>query len=84
MGDVLSKAGEARKMGLSLKQVEYGGELLNQLMACSTKLETIHGKFVSVVSRSGEGENEDKLKKLLKISEDHFQWFEKAKAWLLN
>lgn len=37
MQDVLSKSAEARKIALSLKHVEYGGELVEQLMAASSK-----------------------------------------------
>ena len=80
IAEVLTKAADARKMALSLKNVQYGGELLQQLMSCSSKLETLHGKLQDLVSRSGEGENEPKLSKLMALAEGHCNWFTKAKA----
>lgn len=80
IAEILTKAADARKMALSLKNVQYGGELLQQLMACSTKLEAIHGKLQDLVSRSKEGENEAKLLKLMELAEDQCNWFTKAKA----
>ena len=45
MADVLTKSTDARKMGLSLKHVEYGGELLQQIMDSSKKMEQLHEKL---------------------------------------
>jgi hypothetical protein len=81
MGDVLTKAAESRKMALSLKNVEYGGELLQQMMTCSAKLEKIHENLNELIAHSGEGENESKFQKLIGASDAQCQWFDKAKDW---
>ena len=82
MGDVLAKAADTRKLALGLKHVEYGGELVSQLMDNSQKHEKLHGKFHALLSRSGEGENEGALIKLMQAAEDHSKFYEKAKAWV--
>ena len=35
-----------------MKHVEYGGELLNQLMSSSSKMEKIHEKLNDMVTRN--------------------------------
>ena len=75
----MSKAAEARKMGISLKNVQYGGELVQQLMKASAKMETVHEKLADLVTRNSD--DETKYKKMMDIAEDHIKWFEKAKVW---
>ncbi len=79
MQDVLSKSAEARKLALSLKHVEYGGELVDQLMAASAKMETLHGKINDLVVRKVD--DDAKYKKLVSCSQAQTDWFDKAKVW---
>ena len=51
MAEVLTKSADARKMALSLKNVEYGGELLQQLMSASSKMEKLHEKLNDLISK---------------------------------
>lgn len=81
MGDVLSKSADARKLALSLKNVEYGGELNDQLMACSHKLEKLHEKINNLVSRNID--DDEQFLKLMAISEEKMKWYDKAKAEFL-
>ena len=64
--------------------MEYGGELVKQLMDCSTKHEKLHEKFHHVLARSGEGENETALCKLMAQAAAESGFFDKAKAWLFE
>ena len=78
MAEVLTKSADARKMALSLKNVEYGGELLQQLMSASSKMEKLHEKLNDLISK---GIDDDaKYLKLVDIAVDHMKWWEKAKA----
>ncbi len=80
--DVLTKAAEARKMALSLKGVEYGGELVNQLMNSSAKMEVLHGKINEMlVSNSND---EAKYKKMITIGDAQLKWWDKAKAGIVQ
>ena len=78
MTDVLTKSADARKLALSLKNVEYGGELNDQLMACSQKLEKLHEKINNLISRNID--DDEQFLKLMAISEEKVRWFDKAKA----
>lgn len=80
--DVLTKAAEARKMALSLKGVEYGGELVSQLMNSSAKMEVLHGKINEMlVSNSND---EAKYKKMITIGDAQLKWWDKAKAGIVQ
>lgn len=81
MSEVLSKSADARKLALSLKNVEYGGELNDKLMACSQKLETLHEKINDLISRNID--DDEQFLKLMAISEEKMKWYEKAKAEFL-
>lgn len=69
-------------MGLSLKGVEYGGELLTQLMSASNKMEKLHERLSDLLSRGVD--DDERYKKLTRIATDHIQWFEKAKAQVVK
>ena len=78
--EILTKSADARKMALSLKHVEYGGELLSQLMSSSSKMEKLHEKLNDLVTRSVD--DDSKYIKLCDIAEKEMKWFDKAKARL--
>ena len=65
-------------MALSLKHVEYGGQLVEQLMKNSTKLERVHEKLNDLISKKVTEEKE--YIKLLHIADEQIKWWEKAKA----
>lgn len=79
MQDVLSKSAEARKIALSLKHVEYGGELVEQVMAASSKMETLHGKINDLQVRKVD--DDAKYGKLVSCCKAQTDWFDKAKVW---
>lgn len=79
MAEVLTKSMEARKMGLSLKHVSYGGELLNQVMSTSKKMEALHEKLQNLVSQ--DAKDDSKYSKLNAIADAQLKWWDKAKAW---
>ena len=67
-------------MALSMKHVEYGGELLNQLMSSSSKMEKIHEKLNDMVTRNVL--DDSKYLKLCDLANNEIKWFDKAKARL--
>lgn len=78
MGEVLTKAAEARKMALSLKHVEYGGELLNQLMSSSNKMEKLHERISDLIKAGND--DDGKYIKFTGMAMAHIQWWDKAKV----
>ena len=80
LSDILTKSADARKMALSMKHVEYGGELLNQLMSSSSKMEKIHEKLNDMVTRNVL--DDSKYLKLCDLANNEIKWFDKAKARL--
>lgn len=78
MGAALTQAGEARKLSLSLKGVDYGGELNQKLMVSSQKLERIYELFSEALGKPTQ--DETKLKKYIELTEIQTKWFEKAKV----
>ena len=63
-----------------MKHVEYGGELLNQLMSSSSKMEKIHEKLNDMVTRNVL--DDSKYLKLCDLANNEIKWFDKAKARL--
>ena len=63
-----------------MKHVEYGGELLNQLMSSSPKMEKIHEKLNDMVTRNVL--DDSKYLKLCGLANNEIKWFDKAKARL--
>ena len=63
-----------------MKHVEYGGELLNQLMSSSSKMEKIHEKLNDMVARNVL--DDSKYLKLCDLANNEIKWFDKAKARL--
>ena len=80
--EALTQAAIARKLSLSLKGVEYSGELTTQLMDCSKKLEKLYELLHGIVAN--DEKDEAKIKKFLQATHVQIQWLEKAKAGLLE
>lgn len=79
MADVLTESTDARKMGLSLKHVEYGGQLLQQIMDSSKKMEQLHEKLNDMITKNVE--DNSRYLKLIDVAENQIKWWDKAKAW---
>lgn len=78
MGEVLTTSAEARKMAISLKHVEYGGQLLQQLMQCSKKMETLHERINELITP--DVSDDGRYTKLVDVANEQLKWWEKAKA----
>lgn len=68
----------ARKYAISLKNIAYSGDLADQMMQFSKKMETVYQKLQDLVSR--EVKSESAFKKYFVILDDKMQWYEKAEA----
>jgi len=77
----LTQAAIARKLSLSLKGVEYSGELTTQLMDCSKKLERLYELLQGITA---DDMDEQKINKYLHATTVQIQWLEKAKAGILE
>lgn len=82
MGEVLTTSAEARKMALSLKHVEYGGQLLDQLMQSSKKMETLHERLNELITK--DVSDDARYMKLANVADAQLKWWEKAKAWIFK
>lgn len=80
--EVLTRAAEARKMAISLKGVEYGGELVNQLMNSSAKMESLHGNINGMLVANST--DDTKFKKMISIGDAQLKWWDKAKAGIVQ
>lgn len=78
MKSALSEAGESRKLAISLKAVEYGGELTTRLLETSKALEKSFEDYTDLKHRAC---NDPKLiQKAVDKVEPHLKWLEKAKV----
>ncbi|CAL1166148.1 unnamed protein product, partial [Cladocopium goreaui] len=75
--EALTQAAIARKLSLSLKGVEYSGELTTQLMDCSKKLERLYELLQGITA---DDMDEQKINKYLHATTVQIQWLEKAKV----
>ena len=74
----LAESAEVRKLAISLKATEYGGELTGKLLAVSKELENLYEGYIDLKSRKGA---DDKLfQKQLDLVNSKFKFTEKAKA----
>lgn len=78
MDSCLKKGGEARKFAISLESVEYSGDLTNQLMTFSKKMETVYKKLADLISRKVE--DPQAYSNFLKVIDDRLSWYEKAEV----
>lgn len=82
MKETLTHAADARKLGLSLKGLEYSGELTTQLLESSKKLEKVHAMFQDAVGKSSLDKSQ--IKKLLAVKNHQCQILEKAKVGFVD
>ena len=75
----LKKGAEARKYSIALGTQEYSGEIVQQLMKFSQKMENVFKNLQQLVA--AKTEDQGKFLKFFKIIEDKMAWYEKAEAW---
>ena len=78
MDEVLKESGEARKQAISLRHVQYGGDLVDKLMAHSTQMEKIYSCFQNLFTQPDA--KDSKFLKLMALANEKRGWFETAKA----
>lgn len=82
MDQCLSKGASARKYAISLKAIAYSGDLADQMMQFSAKMEAVYQKLADLVSR--DVKTESAYRKYFGIIDDKMQWYEKAEAGCSN
>ena len=78
MDGVLKKGAEARKYGISLQSVEYSGDLSQDMLKFSSKMENLFLALQDLYNRKVE--DPAAYQKFFKIIDDRLQWFEKAEV----
>lgn len=77
MNDVLNQSTESRKLSLSLRGVQYGGQLVEELLTFSKNTEKLYGAMQTACRC---GDTDHTMQKLLRESKQKAEWFEKAQA----
>lgn len=76
--EVLKSATDARKYAISLKHLNYSGELVQQLMSYSTKMEKL---FETITDYDSQADISDaKWKAIVKQIAEQTKWYEQAEA----
>lgn len=78
MKETLTHAADARKLGLSLRGLEYSGELTTQLLESSKKLEKVHEMFQDALGKPSVDKGH--VKKLMALKNHQCTILEKAKV----
>lgn len=74
----LAESADVRKLAISLKATEYGGELTGKLLAVSTELENLYEGYIDLKARKVV--DEKLYQKQLDVLNVKFKFTEKAKA----
>ena len=77
----LQKGAQARKYSISLGSLEYIGDLAQQMLQFSSKMEKIYRKLRDLVDRKVN--TEEPFEKKIQIIQDKVQWYEKAEVGFL-
>jgi len=82
MDECLKKAAEGRKLSISLGNLAYSGEVSQQLLQFSEKMEKVYRNLQAL----GEGKFKDTklVQKNVAIINDKLEWFTKAEARFQN
>lgn len=80
MEDVLKEGGESRKLAVCLKHLQYGDQLVDQLLHHSASMEKLYGTLQGMVARGVT--NDAAYDRVLDVYDEKSKWFEKAKAGL--
>eukprot|EP00438_Fugacium_kawagutii_P016329 Skav212449 [mRNA] locus=scaffold1094:316880:323381:+ [translate_table: standard] len=78
MDECLKKGAEGRKLSIQLQQLEYSGDLPQQMLKFSSKMETVYGLVQDLVKRKVESES--KYERHFALIDEKLSWFEKAEA----
>ena len=78
MQKALGESAESRKLAISLKAVEYGGELTQKLLGASKDLEKLYEDYIDLGARKVKDQHI--YQKLLDKTAATFKWIEKGKA----
>jgi len=79
MQKALSESADIRKLAISLKAVEYGGELTTELLNASKALEAIYEHYITLQSKKVP--DAAPYNKLLEQTNQKLKWIEKGKAF---
>ena len=77
-GEILKASADARKYAISLKQLNYAGELVAGLLKFSDAMEKIYGEMSTLIS-SGVDEAK-KYKSLMSTADSQLAWYKQAEA----
>ena len=80
MESVLKESVEARKFAISLKSVEYGDELLAQMMTHSDDMEKLYSAFRQLIKDPNT--KDSKFDRMISLAEKKQAWFTNNKAGL--
>ena len=78
MQECLKKGAEGRKYAVAIGQLPYSGDLANQLLGFSTKLESVYRKMSEVWARNDR--DPKSYRKYVQILDEQLAWFVKAEA----
>jgi hypothetical protein len=81
MDDALRKGAEARKHAIALSSLEYSGDLSNQLLAFSNKMEVVYKHMQDL--RSRKITDEKAYAKHFAIVDEKLAWYTKAEARIM-
>ena len=82
MEECLKKGAEGRKYAVAIGQLPYSGDLANQLMEFSTKLESVYSKMQEL--RVNNKTDLKKYAKFFSILDEKLAWFVRAEAGQLS
>ena len=74
----LQKGAQARKYSISLGSLEYSGDLAQQMLQFSNKMEKIYRKLRDLVDKKTD--TEEPYEKFFQIIQDKIGWYEKAEV----
>ena len=78
MDSVLKQATEARKLGISLQNIQYCDQLSEQLLRHGKELEALYQVMQKLVACPDTSDK--KFKKAVHLATEKMAWFEKSKA----
>lgn len=78
MDEALKKGAEARKNAIALSSLEYSGDLPQQLLSFSAKMEAVYKCLQQL--RDSKSQNPKAYEKHFNIIKEKLAWYEKAEA----
>lgn len=81
--DILKQATDARKYAVSLKHLNYSGELVSGLMGFSDRMEKIYERINKLMEKKIDAES-SKWVDILQTVQDEVKWYTNAEAYTLG